>query len=58
MSYLKGQAQEYHENGFIEKYPVAVENFPSYSPTPVYGSGRETDEYGLSDEADRALSGK
>lgn len=33
MSYLKGQAQEYHENGFIEKYPVAVENFPSYSPT-------------------------
>lgn len=33
VSYLKGQAQEYHENGFIEKYPVAVENFPSYSPT-------------------------
>lgn len=33
VSYLKGQAQEYHENGFIEKYPVAIENFPSYSPT-------------------------
>lgn len=33
VSYLKGTAQEYHENGFIEKYPVAVEDFPAYSPT-------------------------
>jgi hypothetical protein len=33
VSYLKGSAQEYHENGFIEKYPVAIEDFPSYSPT-------------------------
>lgn len=33
VSYLKGTVQEYHENGFIEKYPVSVENFPGYSPT-------------------------
>ncbi len=33
VSYLKGTVQEYHENGFIEKYPVAVEDFPAYSPT-------------------------
>ena len=33
VSYLKGETQEYHENGFIEKYPVEVDNFPSYSPT-------------------------
>lgn len=33
VSYLKGSAQEYHENGFIEKYPVSVDNFPAYSPT-------------------------
>ncbi len=29
VSYLKGQIQEYHENGFLEKYPVAQENFPA-----------------------------
>ena len=29
VSYLKGQAQEYHENGFLEKYPVKEENFPA-----------------------------
>ena len=33
VSYLKGKAQEYHENGFIEKYPVAINDFPAYSPT-------------------------
>ncbi len=33
VSYLKGESQEYHENGFIEKYPVDVEDFPEYSPT-------------------------
>lgn len=33
VSYLKGEDQEYHENGFIEKYPVAVEDFPGYSST-------------------------
>ncbi len=33
VSYLKGETQEYHENGFIEKYPVAVEDFPTYSAT-------------------------
>ena len=33
VSYLKGTAQEYHENGFVEKYPVNQENFPAYSPT-------------------------
>ena len=27
-AYLKGQIQEYHESGFLEKYPVARENFP------------------------------
>ena len=30
---LKNSRQEYHENGFIEKYPVSVENFPAYAPT-------------------------
>ena len=33
VSYLRSPTQEYHENGFIEKYPVAVEKFPRYSPT-------------------------
>ena len=31
-SYFKGTAQEYHENGFIEKYPVDVSKFPAYKP--------------------------
>ena len=31
---LKSDTQEYHENGFIERYPVAIEDFPSYSPLP------------------------
>ena len=31
-SYFKGTAQEYHENGFIEKYPVDVSKFPAYTP--------------------------
>ena len=30
ISYFKGKAQEYHENGFIERYPVEEENFASY----------------------------
>ena len=33
VSYLKGQVQEYHENGFLERYPVRKENFPA--PTHV-----------------------
>lgn len=32
VSYFKGKVQEYHENGFIEKYPVDVSKFPSYTP--------------------------
>lgn len=32
VAYLKGAVQEYHENGFIEKYPVAEKNFPTYEP--------------------------
>lgn len=31
VSYLKGTIQEYHENGFIEKYPVAEEIFPAFT---------------------------
>ena len=34
VSYLKGQTQEYHENGFIERYPVAQENFPEPNLVP------------------------
>lgn len=30
---LRSETQEYHENGFIEKYPVDVENFPPYKKT-------------------------
>ena len=29
---FKGSAQEYHENGFIEKYPVDASKFPAYTP--------------------------
>ena len=29
---LKNSQQAYHENGFIEKFPVDVADFPSYSP--------------------------
>ena len=29
---LKSETQEYHENGFIEKYPVDIADFPPYSP--------------------------
>lgn len=32
ISYLKGQAQEYHENGFIERYPVDTSKIKSTSP--------------------------
>lgn len=32
VSYLKGTAQEYHENGFIERYPVAAADFKPYQP--------------------------
>lgn len=32
ISYLEGEEQAYHENGFIERFPVAVEDFPAYSP--------------------------
>ena len=31
ISYLKGKQQEYHENGFIEEYPVAPEAFPAFT---------------------------
>lgn len=31
-SYFKTETQEYHENGFIERYPVDEKNFPKYSP--------------------------
>ena len=30
ISWFKGQAQEYHENGFVERYPVEEADFPSY----------------------------
>ena len=30
---LQNSRQAYHENGFIEKFPVSVENFPAYSPS-------------------------
>lgn len=30
---LQNSRQAYHENGYIEKFPVSVENFPAYSPT-------------------------
>ena len=30
---FKGRLQEYHENGWIEKYPLAKEDFPAYHPT-------------------------
>lgn len=29
---FQGSAQEYHENGFIERYPVAASEFPAYTP--------------------------
>ena len=32
VSLLKGAAQEYHENGFIERYPVSPDQFPSINP--------------------------
>ena len=32
VSHLKTEAMEYHEDGFIERYPVAIENFPAYNP--------------------------
>ena len=32
ISYLKGQAQEYHENGFIERYPVDTNRIKPTSP--------------------------
>ena len=32
VSYLKGKVQEYHESGFIEKYPVDEAAFPAYTP--------------------------
>ena len=32
VSYLKGKVQEYHESGFIEKYPVDAANFKAYEP--------------------------
>ncbi|MBQ4417825.1 MAG: hypothetical protein II868_09045 [Butyrivibrio sp.] len=31
VSYLKGVTGEYHENGFMERYPVAQEAFPAMS---------------------------
>ena len=30
---FRGKLQEYHENGWIEKYPLSKEDFPSYHPT-------------------------
>ena len=43
VSYLKGTVQEYHENGFIEKYPVLEERFPAYEPVAFdAGEIRET----------------
>lgn len=30
--YFKTDIQEYHENGFIERYPVAEKDFPKYTP--------------------------
>ena len=36
VSYLKGQVQEYHENGFLERYPVAEENFPAMNHVPFH----------------------
>lgn len=30
---FKGKAQEYHENGWIEKYPVPKDKFPAFHPT-------------------------
>lgn len=34
VSHLKGAVQEYHENGFIEKYPVEETDFPAYEAVP------------------------
>ena len=31
VSYLKGTTGEYHENGWMERYPVAVSDFPAMS---------------------------
>ena len=43
VSYLKGKVQEYHENGFIEKYPAAEADFPSYTAVPFDAAAlRET----------------
>lgn len=36
VSYLKGEAQEYHENGFIERYPVNETDFTKGSPVTFY----------------------
>ena len=32
ISYFKGEVQEYHENGYIEKYDVDEDDFPAYEP--------------------------
>ncbi len=32
VSLHRNESLEYHENGFIERYPVAIEDFPPYSP--------------------------
>lgn len=32
VSYFETDVQEYHENGFIERYPVDEKDFPNYTP--------------------------
>ncbi len=32
VSHLKGSTQEYHENGYIERYPVSPQDFPAVNP--------------------------
>ena len=36
---LKSDTQEYHENGFIERFPVEVGDFPPYTPVPFEAEG-------------------
>ena len=36
---LKSDTQEYHENGFIERFPVEIGDFPPYTPVPFDAEG-------------------
>ena len=52
ISHLKSDTQEYHESGFIERYPVDTSKLKMKDIKVFEEEQRESSEYGVSGQAD------